>query len=120
MTPFEDALPIRKLLAFKGQRNFVGFWWCTTNLRHVGFESWCERDQLMRLDFDPEVKGVASQPFKITLPASAPQDSHLPDYFVRKADGTALAFLVSKGPIKYGVWWLLWGILFALCQRYSI
>ncbi|QXQ08766.1 TnsA-like heteromeric transposase endonuclease subunit [Paeniglutamicibacter sp. Y32M11] len=90
MIPFEDALPIRRLSAFKGQRNFVGLWWCATNLRHVGFESWCERDRLMRLDFEPEVTGVASQPFRISLPASAPQDSHVPDFFVRNADGTAV------------------------------
>lgn len=44
----------------------------------------------MRLDFDSSVVGVSSQPFRITLPASLPQSSHVPDYFVRHADGTAL------------------------------
>jgi hypothetical protein len=27
----------------------------------VGYESWLERDQLMLLDFDPAVVGIASQ-----------------------------------------------------------
>ena len=44
----------------------------------------------MRLDFDPDVTGVASQPFRIFLPESLPQKSHVPDYFVRHADGTAI------------------------------
>lgn len=90
MLPFEDALPIRRPAAYKGQHNFAGLWWCASNQRHVGFESWCERDELMCLDFDPDVTGVASQPFRIFLPESLPQKSHVPDYFVRHADGTAI------------------------------
>lgn len=90
MVPFEDSLPIRRTAAYKGQHNFAGLWWCATNQRHVGFESWCERDQLMRLDFDPAVTGVASQPFRVSLPESLPQTSHVPDYFVRHSDGTGV------------------------------
>ncbi|WP_426989217.1 TnsA-like heteromeric transposase endonuclease subunit [Pseudarthrobacter sp. Y6] len=90
MIPFENSLPIRRLTAFKGQRNFAGLWWCATNQRHVGFESWCERDNLMLLDFDPDVAGFSSQPFRIDLPASLPQSSHVPDYFIRLADGSAV------------------------------
>lgn len=89
MIPFENSLPIRRLTAFKGQRNFAGLWWCATNQRHVGFESWCEGDNLMLLDFDPNVAGFSSQPFRITLPPSLPQSSHVPDYFIRLADGSA-------------------------------
>ncbi|WP_427131618.1 TnsA-like heteromeric transposase endonuclease subunit [Pseudarthrobacter sp. S9] len=88
--PFEDSLPIRRAAAYKGQHNFAGLWWCATNRRHVGFESWCERDHLMCLDFDPDVTGVASQPFSITLPGSLSQITHVPDYFVRRADGTGV------------------------------
>ena len=90
MLPFENALPIRRPAAYKGQHNFAGLWWCASNQRHVGFESWCERDQLMRLDFDPDVTGVASQPFRIFLRDALPQTSHVPGYFVRNADGSAI------------------------------
>ncbi len=68
MIPFEECLPIRIIARFKGQRNFAVLWCSATNQRHVGFESWCERDQLIRLDFDSEVTGLAIQPFRITLP----------------------------------------------------
>jgi hypothetical protein len=27
--------------------------------RHVTFESWCERDHLIALDFDPDIIGIA-------------------------------------------------------------
>lgn len=90
MIPFEHAQPIRAPAAFKGQRNFAGLWWCTTNQRHIGFESWCERDNLMSLDFDPDVTGISSQPFRITWTAPLPQHSHVPDFFVRHANGTAV------------------------------
>lgn len=87
---FENVRPVRTPTAYKGQRNFAGLWWCATNRRHVGFESWCERDHLMCLDFDRAVIGVSSQPFRISLPNSLPQRSHVPDYFVRRSDGTAV------------------------------
>lgn len=73
MVPFENARPVRAAAAFKGQRDFAGLWWCATNQRHVGFESWCERDHLMCLDFDAAVTGISSQPFRITLPQPLPQ-----------------------------------------------
>lgn len=43
----------------------------------------------MLLDFDPNVAGFSSQPFRITLPPSLPQSSHVPAYFIRLADGSA-------------------------------
>jgi hypothetical protein len=90
MLPFENSLPIRRPAAFKGQHNFAGLWWCATNQRHVGFESWCERGNLMSLDIDPNVTGIASQPFRIALSTSLPRRSHVPDYFIRLADGSAV------------------------------
>ena len=39
-----------------------GRWWSATDGRHVGSESWLERD-LMLLDFDPTVIAIGSQPF---------------------------------------------------------
>jgi hypothetical protein len=35
----------------------------TPTRQHVGYESWLERDHLMLLDYDPDVVGIASQPF---------------------------------------------------------
>ncbi len=90
MVPFEHNQPIRAPAAFKGQRSFAGLWWCTTNQSHIGFESWCERDHLMSLDFDPDVTGISSQPFRIMWSSPLPQHSHVPDFFIRHIDGTAV------------------------------
>jgi hypothetical protein len=95
MVPFELVRPVRAAAAFKGQRNFAGLW-CGTNWRHVGFGSWCERDHLMSLDFDPDVIGVSSQPFRIALPAPLLRHSHVPDYFARRGDGSAVVLDVRS------------------------
>jgi hypothetical protein len=52
---FEDVAAVRSFPLFRGQRNNTGWWWCAMNRRHVGFESWLERDHVIRLDFTPEV-----------------------------------------------------------------
>ncbi|PQZ93893.1 transposase [Arthrobacter sp. MYb227] len=89
-TDFEKSPPIRRVAAYKGQRNFAGLWWFVSTQEHVGFESWLEHDHLIRLDFDPSVAGIASQPFSIKLPQLLPQTWHVPDYFVRQVDGTVV------------------------------
>ena len=59
---FEDVAPVRGFGSYRGQRNWTGAWWFSRTGRHVGFESWVERDALMALDADPDVVAVASQP----------------------------------------------------------
>jgi hypothetical protein len=88
---FEAASPARTFVSYKGQRNYPGRWWSATVSAHVGYESWLERDHLMLLDFDPMVAGIASQPFWLSW--STPEGkvrSHAPDYFARRADGSAV------------------------------
>jgi hypothetical protein len=50
-----------------------------------------KRDRLVLLDFDPDVVGIASQPFWLfwTTVDGEPR-SHAPDYFARLADGSSL------------------------------
>lgn len=89
----ESLRPVRRFRSYRGQRHLSGQWWSATTGRHVGFESWLERDQLVALDFDPAVVGIASQPFWLFWSAEEPAPrprSHAPDYFVRKVDGTGV------------------------------
>ena len=86
--PFEWLEPVRRLVQYKGQRNFTGSWWFATTGDHVGFESWVERDNVMLLDFTPAVVGVGSQPFSMMLETADGTRRHVPDYFVREADGS--------------------------------
>lgn len=57
-----------------------------------------ERDQLMRVQFDPDVTGVASQPFRITLPESLPQTSHGPDYLPGRPTAQASSSISAPTP----------------------
>ena len=88
---FESCAPARRFLSRKGQRHLSGRWWSATMDGHVGYESWLERDHLMLLDFDPDVVAVASQPFWLYwTTAEGEARTHAPDYFVRRADGSAV------------------------------
>ena len=88
---FEDALPVRRFRFAKGLRSFAGWWYFATTGSHVGFESWLERDHLMLMDFDPNVRAVASQPFWLHWhDEQGTARRHAPDYFARQQDGTGV------------------------------
>ncbi len=87
---FEHVSPVRSFGSFQGQRSFQGSWWFATTGEHVGFESWVERDAVMLLDFDPDVIAVSSQPFCLTWADRPRARRHVPDFFARLADGSAL------------------------------
>jgi hypothetical protein len=88
--PFESVAPVRSFSRAKGQKHFPGWWWSATSARHVGYESWLERDHAMLLDFDPEVTGFASQPFWLHWPDTTRWRRHAPDFFARRRDGTGV------------------------------
>jgi hypothetical protein len=90
-TRFEEALPARPFRFEKGLRSFAGWWYFATTAAHVGFESWLERDHLMLMDFDPDVVAVSSQPFWLRWSDGTGRSRrHAPDFFARRADGTAV------------------------------
>jgi hypothetical protein len=88
---FDCTAPYRGVRTFRGQRNYCGFWWFARTKRHVTFESWCERDHLIALDFDPSVCAVAEQPFTMRFAAvEGGQREHTPDFFVRSVSGASI------------------------------
>jgi len=89
-TGFEHVSPVRSFGSFQGQRSFQGSWWFATTGEHVGFESWAERDAVMLLDFDPDVVAVSSQPFCLAWADQPRARRHVPDFFARLADGSAV------------------------------
>jgi hypothetical protein len=97
--PLEWCRPVRRFPSYKGQRHFSGLWWTATVGRHVGYESWLERDHLMLLDFDPTVVAVASQPFWLFWTNEQGKvRSHAPDYFARLAGGGVM--VVDCRPVE--------------------
>lgn len=87
---FESVEPVRTFRWAKGQKHYPGWWWSATTSRHVGFESWLERDHVMLLDFDPDVVGFASQPFWLRWPDTKRWRQHAPDFFARRRDGAGI------------------------------
>lgn len=87
---FEDAVPVRSFRWSRGQRHFPGWWWLATTGRHVGYESWLERDHLMLLDFDEAVTAVSSQPFWLHWHDGRRSRRHAPDFFARLGSGTGV------------------------------
>lgn len=87
---FESTLPVRSFFAWPGKRNYEGSWWSSTVRAHVGFESLLEREFLMAADHDRDVVGITSQPFALLWPKGTKSArGHVPDFFVRLADGSA-------------------------------
>jgi hypothetical protein len=94
---FEDGMPVRQFRWSRGLGHFPGWWWAATTGRHVGYESWLERDHVRALDFDPEIAGIASQPFWLHWEGERGRRRHAPDYFARRADGTGVVIDVRAG-----------------------
>ena len=86
-TRFEDVPPVRDFPSYKGQRNFPGLYFAACTGRHIGFESWLERDHMMLLDFSPRVRAFSAQPFWLLWSSGGRVRRHAPDIFVRLADG---------------------------------
>jgi hypothetical protein len=80
-------MPVRQFRWSRGLGHFPGWWWAATTGRHVGYESWLERDLIRALDFDPEITGICSQPFWLYWAGERGRRRHAPDYFARRADG---------------------------------
>ncbi|MEO3748973.1 TnsA-like heteromeric transposase endonuclease subunit [Plantactinospora sp. B5E13] len=87
----EWGRPVRRFPSYRGQRHYPGLYWSATMRRHVGYESWVERDHLVALDFDRAVVGIASQPFWLLWRGEdRAERRHAPDFFARLADGGAV------------------------------
>ncbi|MGK5545491.1 TnsA-like heteromeric transposase endonuclease subunit [Streptomyces sp. URMC 127] len=85
---FEDAPPVRAFASYRGQRNLPGPWW---SAKAAGYEPWLERDHVMLLDFNPAVVGISSQPFWLFWSSADGRPlSHVPDFFARRGDGSAV------------------------------
>jgi hypothetical protein len=118
---FEDGMPVRRFRSRKGQRHLSGLWWSATVGRHVGFESWLERDHVMLLDFDPRVVGIGSQPFRLSWRDEAGAAvAHCPDFFARREVGAPVVIgcrPVERRPEKDGT---KFDVTAAICPGWGV
>jgi hypothetical protein len=84
---FGTVKPFRKPPAYRGQRNFPGWWWSATTRSHVVYESWLERHHIIEADRDARVTGISGQPFQLTWPEGKKQMRHVPDLFSQMLEG---------------------------------
>ena len=105
----ESVPPVRRFASYRGQRHLSGCWWSATDGRHVGFESWLERDHVMALDFDPAVGAIASQPFWLLWPAARAADDigrmHRTTSFAGWTDRRWWSTVVWSIAASQGIWW---------------
>jgi hypothetical protein len=93
--PFEQVLAVQEFPSYRGQRNYPDLYYAATVDRHVGYESWLERDTVMGLDQEVGVVGFASQPIWLFWPGRDRVVSHAPDFFARSANGTGIVIDAS-------------------------
>jgi hypothetical protein len=84
---FDRILAVRRPTAYRGQRNFPGWWWSATTRSHVVYESWLERHHIIEADRDVRVTRISGRPFELTWPEGKKQVRHAPDLFCRMLDG---------------------------------
>ncbi|PSM39086.1 hypothetical protein C6Y14_34355 [Streptomyces dioscori] len=88
---FEDLPPVSAFPIIPGRRWGPGLWWSATTGRHVAAGSKAMRVQLMVLDRDRDVTGLAGRPVRLLWRNPRGQvRSWVPQLFARHADGTAL------------------------------
>lgn len=92
----EDAPPVRGIPSYAGQRHLPGRYWFATTGKHVRYESLLERDILVVLDHAPSVVSLSSQAFRLCYREDGRQRRHVPDLFVRRADGSAMVVDVKR------------------------
>ncbi|MER8012370.1 TnsA-like heteromeric transposase endonuclease subunit [Streptomyces sp. NPDC094149] len=89
---FEELKPVAAFKAVPGRRWGPGWWWSATTGGHVVVGSKAMRSQLMILDRDPRVAGLAGRPVRLIWrePGSRRVRSWVPQLFARYVDGAAL------------------------------
>lgn len=87
---FGQVKEFRKPPAYRGQRNFPGWWWAATTRSHVLYKSWLERHHIIEADRDVRVTGISGQPFELAWSNGRKQVHHVPDLFCRILDGAGV------------------------------
>ena len=81
-----SAVPWRTVRSHRGQQHLAGLYWSATTVGHVVHESRLELARLLLADFDPDVVGIAAQPFLVR----EGDRRHVPDFLLCRADGSVL------------------------------
>lgn len=95
------AKPWRTFRWYYGQRHYSGTYWATTERDHVICESRLELANLILADFDPTVRHVVAQPFKLTADVDDHHRWHVPDYLFDTESGPVVIDVVRAGRMDH-------------------
>jgi len=81
------AYPAREPANYKEKTPTSGAFWSSTENDLVLYESLLERQTIMLADFDTNIVGIISQPFRIVALVAGRRRFHTPDYALVHMDG---------------------------------
>lgn len=88
--PIDDVvagLPVREFRAYRGRPHYSGWYWSATTGGHVVYESRLELARILLADQDPDVVGIAAQPFLLQGFDGDRTRRHVPDLLLSHAGG---------------------------------
>ncbi|WP_234791523.1 TnsA-like heteromeric transposase endonuclease subunit [Mycolicibacterium mucogenicum] len=88
------AAPFRTFRWHEGQPNYSGMYWAATESGGVGYESRLEQSVLLMADFDPSVRNIKSQPFRLVVYVNRRRRRHIPDYLLCTDSGPVVVDVV--------------------------
>lgn len=102
------AVPVREFRSYKGRKHYSGWYWSLTTGGMVAYESRLELARILLADFDPDVRGIAAQPFQMVEQTTSKPRRHVPDLLLLHADHTVTVVDVKpahrlEDPVVSGV-----------------
>jgi len=88
LTDFHGSVPWREVRSRHGQEHFSGSYASTTMGSFVVHESRLELACLLLADFDPQVRRIYGQPFRLVAPVGGRMRHHVPDYLLVSSAGS--------------------------------
>ncbi|MDN3243033.1 TnsA-like heteromeric transposase endonuclease subunit [Glycomyces tritici] len=82
------SVPVREFRWYKGRKHYSGWYWSSTTGGMVAYESLLELARILLADFDPDVCGIAAQPFQMAESTESKTRSHVPDLLLLHQDRT--------------------------------
>ncbi|MEU1691237.1 TnsA-like heteromeric transposase endonuclease subunit [Streptomyces hirsutus] len=87
--------PVWQPERYRGRRAIATWWRLADQARHAGCGTLRAREAALSLEFDPQVVTFAAWPVRLSWAGGAP--GHVPDFFVRQADGQATLLVCQPG-----------------------
>ncbi|WP_405758933.1 TnsA-like heteromeric transposase endonuclease subunit [Streptomyces sp. NBC_00073] len=88
LAAFTESVPWRRFRSVHGQAHYSGSYASATTGGHVVYESRLELARLLLADFDPTVRGIFAQPFRLVARIGERVRRHVPDFLLATHSGT--------------------------------